>query len=55
VLRACDEERLPAYLESSNEVNIPFYRANGFVERAPVQLPAGGPRFWPMWREPEAP
>lgn len=55
VLRTCDEEGVPAYLESSNEANLPFYRSQGFVERAPVRLAGGGPPFWPMWREPRPP
>lgn len=30
MLRRCDEEQLPAYLESSNEQNISFYERHGF-------------------------
>lgn len=52
VLERCDADRLPAYLESSNPRNIPFYERHGFVARAPLDLPAGCPVLTPMWREP---
>ena len=51
ILRRCDEEGLPAYLESSKEANIAFYRRHGFEVRGQVDVP-GGPSLWPMWREP---
>jgi GNAT superfamily N-acetyltransferase len=51
VLEVCDEERLPAYLESSKERNIDFYSRFGFRVTGEVQLPSG-PRMWPMWRDP---
>jgi GNAT superfamily N-acetyltransferase len=52
MLERCDREGVPAYLESSNPRNIPFYARHGFVVRDPVQLPAGAPTLTPMWREP---
>ena len=53
VLDRCDTERLPAYLESSNPRNIPFYERHGFIRRAPLaDLPAGCPTITPMWRDP---
>jgi GNAT superfamily N-acetyltransferase len=55
VLRTCDEEGIPAYLESSKERNLAFYRRHGFVEREPLHAPGGGPPIWPMWREPRPP
>ena len=51
-LERCDREGLPAYLESSNVRNIPFYARHGFVERERVPLPDGAPPLTPMWREP---
>jgi GNAT superfamily N-acetyltransferase len=53
VLDRCDDDRLPAYLESSNPRNIPFYERHGFVRRPPfADLPAGCPTITPMWRDP---
>jgi GNAT superfamily N-acetyltransferase len=51
VLELCDREGLPAYLESSKERNIDFYARFGFRVKEEVQLP-GGPKMWPMWRDP---
>jgi ribosomal protein S18 acetylase RimI-like enzyme len=52
VLDRCDEEGLPAYLESSKEVNVPYYRRHGFEVTEEVTVP-GGPTLWLMWREPQ--
>jgi GNAT superfamily N-acetyltransferase len=49
--RLCDQQRFPAYLESSNEVNVPLYQRHGFEVIAEEDLPGGGPRAWFMWRE----
>jgi GNAT superfamily N-acetyltransferase len=49
-LERCDREGLPAYLESSNVRNIPFYARHGFQERERVPLPEGAPPLTPMWR-----
>jgi GNAT superfamily N-acetyltransferase len=51
VLERCDREGLPAYLESSKESNVPFYRRHGFEVTEELQLP-DGPKMWGMWREP---
>lgn len=53
VLRRCDAEGLPAYLESSKEQNLSFYRRHGFEVREELQVDEG-PRLWLMWREPPA-
>jgi ribosomal protein S18 acetylase RimI-like enzyme len=52
VLARCDEAGLPAYLESSNPQNIPFYERHGFVKMPLFELPPGCPVITPMWRVP---
>jgi ribosomal protein S18 acetylase RimI-like enzyme len=51
----CDREGLGAYLESSKERNVPFYRRHGFEVVEEVDFAPGGPRLWAMWRDPQAP
>jgi GNAT superfamily N-acetyltransferase len=52
ILERCNRERLPAYLESSNPRNIPFYERLGF--RAVGTIQAGtSPEIVPMLREPQ--
>jgi GNAT superfamily N-acetyltransferase len=53
ILEKCDAEGLPAYLESSNERNNPYYERHGFSVTGTVDLPKGGPPFWSMWRDPQ--
>lgn len=47
-----DAEHAPAYLESSNPVNIPYYERFGFEVTGEIVVPGGGPTLWPMWRAP---
>lgn len=49
-LDRCDAEYAPAYLESSNPDNIPYYQRFGFEVTGEITLPEGGPSLWPMWR-----
>ena len=51
VLDDCDRNEIPAYLESSNPRNHPFYARHGFRITGDLVLPKG-PRIWTMWREP---
>lgn len=52
-LAAADAARMPAYLESSKETNIPIYQSFGFEVTGEIKLP-GGPTLWPMWRKAKA-
>lgn len=52
MVERCDRERVGAYLESSKERNVPLYERFGFKVRSVVEIPGGGPRIWPMWRDP---
>lgn len=52
MLDRCDAEGVPAYLESSNARNVPFYARHGFVETGTVTAPKGGPTLTLMWRDP---
>jgi GNAT superfamily N-acetyltransferase len=52
VLERCDEEGVPAYLESSNPRNIPFYARHGFEVREEISCGKGAPTATTMWREP---
>jgi ribosomal protein S18 acetylase RimI-like enzyme len=45
-----DAERLPAYLESTNPRNIPFYERHGFEPLATIQL-GTSPTIVPMLRK----
>jgi ribosomal protein S18 acetylase RimI-like enzyme len=51
-LATCDAEGVPAYLESSNERNVPLYERHGFRTVGIIDLP-DGPPLWRMWREPQ--
>ncbi len=54
VLALCDAEGTPAYLESSKERNVPFYRRHGFEVVGELQF-GESPPIWRMWRQPVAP
>lgn len=51
-LDRCDAEAAPAYLESSNPDNIPYYNRFGFEVTGEIVIPGGGPSLFPMWRAP---
>lgn len=50
-LARCDADHKPAYLESSNVKNLPFYRKHGFEVVDELKLAVNGPTLWLMWRE----
>ncbi len=47
----CDGHGMPAYLECSNERNLPLYRRHGFEVRDAQAVAKNGPTAWFMWRE----
>ncbi|MPZ99386.1 MAG: GNAT family N-acetyltransferase [Dehalococcoidia bacterium] len=49
-LERVDAEHLPAYLESSNERNVPLYERHGFEVAGQTEV-AGAPSLWPMVRQ----
>jgi GNAT superfamily N-acetyltransferase len=52
VLDCCDTEGMPAYLESSNSRNVPFYARHGFEKTGEIVVGKGAPTVTAMWREP---
>lgn len=52
MLDRCDAEGLPAYLESSNPRNVPFYARHGFVKTGEIVCGKGAPTVTAMWRDP---
>ena len=55
VLAGLDTDGMPAYLESSNERNLPLYERNGFSVVGELPALGHGPTIWRMWREPQPP
>jgi len=51
-LEKVDATGMPAYLESSKEINVPFYRRYGFEVIERIVPTKGCPPLWLMWREP---
>jgi ribosomal protein S18 acetylase RimI-like enzyme len=52
MLTRIDDAREAAYLESSNERNVPLYERFGFTVVEELRLSGGGPTMWRMWRDP---
>jgi GNAT superfamily N-acetyltransferase len=50
-LARCDRDGVPAYLESSNPRNVPFYRRHGFEPIGAIQA-GSSPTLVPMLRKP---
>jgi ribosomal protein S18 acetylase RimI-like enzyme len=51
-LARCDADGVPAYLESSNPRNIPFYQRHGFEALGKIQV-GSSPTLVPMLRKPQ--
>ena len=51
-LERCDEQGLPAYLETQRRSNIPYYERFGFELLDEVST-GESPPLWLMWRPPE--
>lgn len=51
----CERDKVGAYLECSNEDNVPFYRHHGYGIQQTVTAPADGPMLWLMWSPPPKP
>lgn len=52
MLDRCDTESMPAYLESSNPRNLPFYARHGFEVTGEIDVGKGAPLVTAMWRRP---
>lgn len=52
VLRRCDAEGVPAYLENSKPANLAFYEGHGFAVQQEIRFARSAPPVWLMWREP---
>ena len=53
VLGRLDETRVPAYLETSTEGNVAWYRHHGFEVQHEIRPAPAGPPVWTMWRDPK--
>jgi ribosomal protein S18 acetylase RimI-like enzyme len=53
-LATADAARMPCYLESSKDSNIPIYQSFGFKVTGEIKVPKGGPTLYPMWRDIQA-
>lgn len=54
VLTQADADRLPAYLESSNERNLTLYERHGFKVVHEFPALGRGPTIYRMWRDPQS-
>jgi GNAT superfamily N-acetyltransferase len=52
-LRAADADDVPAFVETQDPANLPFYESLGFDVLAELDLPDNGPKHWAM-RRPQA-
>ncbi len=52
-LLKCDREQVPVYLEASTEMSRKLYERMGFKTLETIQIAAGAPPIWGMWRTPK--
>jgi ribosomal protein S18 acetylase RimI-like enzyme len=52
-LKGLDATGTPAYLETANPANIALYQRYGFEVLRETEVTSGGPKLWPMWRDPK--
>ncbi|MDG2048306.1 MAG: GNAT family N-acetyltransferase [Halioglobus sp.] len=52
MLKRCDAEGMPAYLENSKEDNLAFYQGHGFKVLKRIRFSSSAPPLWLMWRDP---
>jgi len=52
VLRECDSQKVGAYIENSNRLNLSFYQRRGFEVRREITVGRNGPTLWLMYRDP---
>jgi ribosomal protein S18 acetylase RimI-like enzyme len=52
VLRTCDSQKVGAYIENSNRLNLSFYQRHGFEVRRELTVGRNGPTLWLMYRDP---
>jgi GNAT superfamily N-acetyltransferase len=48
ILRRCDDEGMPAYLENSKEANLRFYEGHGFKVQQQIRFAPSAPPVWLM-------
>ena len=54
VLEDCDEQGLPAYLETQKFDNLAYYRRHGFGLEQTLEPVVGAPPLWTMIRQPRS-
>ncbi len=50
ILARADGDKLPCYLETQKQMNVPFYERNGFKVLVEDDIAGGGPHYWTMKR-----
>jgi len=53
MLDRCDNNKIPAYLENSNEANLHLYISHKFKVIGEIQVSPDAPKLWLMWRDPQ--